>query len=114
MKHKLLRIGAFWRNDEDDGLGIMFTSHPENRGSINETAAEIADLVKSLDKAKPMFGFATMTEERIAYLRACAPDKDTLSAGIQIIAAASIQWLEQNGHLKPDDMNGMLYIKDLS
>jgi hypothetical protein len=116
MKHELRSISAFWRNEQDGGLGLSFRpkdDDDEGLAALDDIAKALEELVAEFQKAEPIAPFTTMHDERISFLKACAAEKGTLSLDNQILAMASIRWLEQTGRSKADNTNGMLYEKIL-
>lgn len=96
-------ISAFWKNDVPGGIGLTFRFGDRENG--NRMLAGLEATLADYDRnATP--------EAIVAQLEAWGGT--SLSMEQKYVAVANVYWLERRGHLKSDDFNGVLVVRDSS
>jgi hypothetical protein len=97
---RLVGVAAFWRNDHEGGLSVYL--------GFSSGASE--PFVGAVQRAMTVYDASPNREPYLAWLAEVAPRKERLSKPEIFRAIASISWLEQRGHLVPDEFNGVIWL----
>lgn len=101
MKGIIRSVGAYWRDDQPGGIGFTIDFPPDRSGNRFAQRCEAALTLfdRNPDALENALGLLTKLgrEQHV-------PDREGLRA------VATIHWLEQRGHLRSDDHNGIMWV----
>jgi hypothetical protein len=96
---RIVGVAAFWNNEREDGLSIRLELES---GTSDDFMAGLRRALAFYDASAPALCLG-----RLSYI---ATHKDGLSLEDLTDAVAAIFWLESQGHLQPDEYNGVVWI----
>ncbi len=96
---QILMVSAFWRDNEPDGIsaGMKFDS-PE--GGV--------EFCTDLEKTLPLYDKLGLQHVRAELVR-LAPHRHELDMRDVMHVVACIYWMQERGHIKPDEYNGTMF-----
>lgn len=100
----IIHVGAFWKNDQARGIGFERVFIEGGK----QFAAQMKEALAAYDQggAEP--------EDLIEQLQEMGADgKWRSDEQLQIVVFMNIYWLEQRGHLQPDEYNGVRWTQRL-
>ena len=101
-KDKIVSIAGFWRNDQPDGIGIMFD---ERFGDLDSLAEVLEHGVRQYQQQQ------FPPDMVLDQLKGWGKNKP-LADGQAVIALVNIAYLERMDWLVPDEWNGMIYARE--
>jgi hypothetical protein len=109
----LVRMSAFYKSDTTDGIALCLTPEDMNLDKFSEA---IEEMIKHYDEPgnpmTPEFAFGQM-QEVIDWANTTPLEFQShrARANLCVIVCGNVQWLEKHGHIKPDEYNGMQYLR---
>lgn len=105
---RLLKIGAYYKNDEPGGFGAILTRDGFG-DDLDLIVTMIVNAIPAYDQAASERGASAVASHLEEQIRAIGNESDPDMRWV-ITAMCNIHWLENRGHLQPDEFNGMVFL----
>lgn len=96
---QVLMVSAFWRDNEPDGISAGMRFDAPTNG---------VEFCTDLEKTLPLYDKLGLQHVRAELVR-LAPHRHELDMRDVMHVVACIYWMQERGHIKPDEYNGALF-----